>query len=227
MKLPEKKSVPLEKIEDYLILVYGQPKIGKSTFCASMPDPIFIATEAGLNSLEVYQLPVTNWAEFLEACGEVKSSDRFSTVVVDTIDNAYQYCLEHVCKREGFPYPREENFGKDWFLITQEFKRVIGKLSQGPRGVVLVSHSQDVTLKTSTSEITKAVPAITGKAREFLLGLADVILYAEIITNKKGSSRVLHSAPSENWEAGDRTGRLPEVMPLNWEAVVKAFGGTE
>lgn len=217
----------MEKIEDYLILIFGQPKIGKSTFCASMPDPIFIATEAGLNSLEVYQLPVTNWAEFLEACGEVKSSDRFSTVVVDTIDNAYVFCMEFVGEKYGFRHPSDLEYGKGWHLVQQEFKRVIGKLSQGPRGVVLVSHSQDVTLKTSTSEITKAVPTLSGKVRDFLLGLSDIILYAEIITTKEGSKRVLHTAPSENYEAGDRTGRLPEVLPLDWEAVVKAFGGSK
>lgn len=57
MLLPTEKKQPKQKLEDYSILLYGQPKIGKSTFCSQMDMPLFLATEPGLEALSV-------WGEF-------------------------------------------------------------------------------------------------------------------------------------------------------------------
>lgn len=228
MVLPKEKTKPLENIEDYLTFLYGPPKVGKSTFGSMMDNPLFLGTEPGLNALSVYAVFPRSWKQLLETCAELDKSKEFSTIVIDTIDNAYDLCLDHVCKEEGIKHPEDMDYGKGWSLVKKEFQRVITKLAQGPRGLLLISHAQDLTIKSRTAEITKAVPTIGGSARRFILGLADIILYAEMTQGDKGEmDRVLHAAPSENWEAGDRTGRLPEVMPLDWPAVKKAFKGAK
>ena len=223
--LPTEKTKPLDQIEEYLTFLYGIQKVGKSTFGSMMDDPLFIATEPGLNALSVFAAFPRTWKELLEICGELDKSDKFKTVVVDTIDNAYDLCLDHVCKEEGIKHPEDMDYGRGWSMVKKEFQRVITKLAQGPRGLLLISHSQDLTIKSRTAEITKAVPTIGGSARRFILGLADIILYAEMTQDKDKVKRVLHAAPSESWEAGDRTGRLPDVMDLSWPAVKKAFKG--
>ena len=38
--------------------------------------------------------------------------------------------------------------------------------------------------------------------------------------------RVMRTKPSPNYDAGDRTGRLPEVIPLDFSSFVKAFNNT-
>lgn len=221
--LPEKKTAPREHVEDYLWLLYGVPKIGKSTFCSQMNEPFFIATEPGLNALSVYAVFPKTWEEVLETGAELDKSDRFGTVVLDTVDNAYQMAMDYTCKLHNIKHPQDLEYGKGWHLVNTEFQRVINKLAQSRRGLVLVSHSQDITIKTRTAEISKSVPTLSGGARKFTLGLSDIILYAEMVETKEGITRTLHAAPSENWEAGDRTGRLPSEMPLDWKIVSKAF----
>ncbi len=225
-KLPDAPVKPKENLLDFKGYIYGQPKIGKTTFF-SEANAIYADTEDGTAALEVYAVPVDSWAKFLEFCAALKDDERFDTVVIDTVDNLYQMCLESVCKAHGCTHPSDkDDYGKTWNLVTGEFKRVVTKLAQGPRGLWLVSHAQETKIKTRSAEITKFVPTLTGKAREFLLGFVDVILYAEMIEVKdKGLKRILHAEPSENWEAGDRTGRLPAIMPLEWEAVSQAFKG--
>ena len=39
-------------------------------------------------------------------------------------------------------------------------------------------------------------------------------------------NRVLRTKPHPTYEAGDRTGRLPDVLPLDYSAFVKAFEAT-
>jgi len=223
MVLPEKKTEPLDEIEKYLLFLYGVPKIGKTTFCSMMNDPLFIATEQGLNALSVYAVFPRSWDDVLETGAELEETDAYRTIVLDTVDNAYQMAMDYTCKKYSIKHPQDLEYGKGWSLVNKEFQRVVNKLAQSRRGLVLVSHSQDSTIKTRTAEITKSVPTISGGARKFILGLADIILFAEMVETKDGMKRTLHAAPSENWEAGDRTGRLPAEMPLDWPAVKAAF----
>jgi hypothetical protein len=72
------------------------------------------------------------------------------------------------------------------------------------------------------------VPTLNKSAREIVLGMSDIILYAEsTVTEKEGEVRIIRTKPSENWEAGDRTGRLPAVLPLDFKAFYNAFYGIE
>lgn len=221
--LPTEKTLPLLRLQDYLILLYGVPKIGKSTFASRMEDPLFLAFESGLNALEVYQVPITSWMDAMAAGAELAKSDKFKTIVWDTVDQAYQMCLDHVCAAQGIRHPSDLEYGKGWHLVTQEFSRLIVKMSKLGRGMVLISHSQDIEITTPTKKLTKAVPTLSGKARETVLALSDIILYAEMMDTDQGSKRILHAAPSEAWEAGDRTGRLPAELPLSFFAVRDEF----
>ena len=69
--LPKTKSKPKHTLSDLTALVYGPSKIGKSTWCSKADDALFLATEPGLNALEVFQTPITCWDDLLQACAEI------------------------------------------------------------------------------------------------------------------------------------------------------------
>ena len=52
--LPTQKSPPKTTLTDLTVLIYGPSKIGKSTWCSQADGALFLATEAGLNNLDVY-----------------------------------------------------------------------------------------------------------------------------------------------------------------------------
>ena len=70
MPLPTTKTPPKTNMADLTILVYGATKIGKSTWCSHADHALFLSTEPGLNSLEVYQVAIRSWEELLEACAQ-------------------------------------------------------------------------------------------------------------------------------------------------------------
>ena len=54
-------------------------------------------TEPGLNSLDVFQVPIRSWEELLAACGEIAEGKHpFKTVILDTVDNAYRMCSDYI-----------------------------------------------------------------------------------------------------------------------------------
>lgn len=224
--LPASKTAPKQRMEEQTILVYGPPKIGKSTLASQFDNPLFLATEAGLNNLEVFQVPVPTWEEFLGYCKEIAGTKHtFKTIVIDTVDNLFKACAEYIRKKNNIQHESDLEWGKGYSLVKDEFLRALTKLSLLPYGLVMISHADNVEIKTRTATITKAVPTLQKSARGIVLGMADIILYAESIVTDKGEVRVLRTKPSENWEAGDRTGRLPATLPLEFKAFQNAFYG--
>ncbi len=237
MALPTMKTVPKTDLVDLSVLLYGQSKIGKSTWAAGADNAIFLACEAGLNSLDVYQVPITTckkstgWSKLSVACGELATQEHnFSTIVIDTIDLAYKFCTEHVCKKNGIKHPSDLDYGKGFGLVNNEFERFLTRLSHLPIGLILISHSVEREVMHKGIKRNKVIPTLPGKAAEIVMGLVDLILYAEVEEDFSDpdavkENRIVRTKPGYNYEAGDRTGRLPDTLPLDFDCFVNALKG--
>lgn len=227
--LPQSKTPPKSNLSDLTVLVYGNTKIGKSTLASQAEDALFLACENGLNHLEVFQVPISSWDDMLTACREISEGKHpFKMIIIDTIDNAYRFCSEFWCKKLGIVHEADAAYGKAFALVNGEFHRVLTRLSQLPFGLWLISHAEEREIETRTGKVTRIGPTLPGKARKIVLGLVDVILYCDIeVTPGPGGKptvrRVMRTKPGAHYEAGDRTGRLPETIPLDYSAFVKAF----
>lgn len=229
LTLPTAKTKPATELGKQTILLYAPPKLGKSTFASQFPEAMFFECEPGLNHLEVFKVPTYKWEDFLEVCKLVAKGDHnFKTLVIDTVDNAFKMCSDYVCSKHGIDYEGDLGHGKGWALVKNEWHRVLTRLASLPYGLILISHALDKTIETRTGEYTKTQPSLPDRARNVVLGLVDIILYGDSVSRKDAAGnvtidRVLRSKPHPTYEAGDRTGRLPEVLPLDYEAFVSAF----
>jgi hypothetical protein len=227
--LPTEASKPVTELGKQTILLYGSPKLGKSSFASKAPGSLFFECEPGLNHLEVFKVPTYSWEAFLEACKLVAKGDHnFKTIVIDTVDNAFKMCSDYVCSKHGIEYEGDMGHGKGWALVKNEWHRVLTRLASLPYGLILISHAVDKTIETRTGEYTKTQPSLPDRARNVVLGLVDIILYGDSIAKKDAAGnvtieRVVRTKPHPTYEAGDRTGRLPELLPLDYEQFVKAF----
>lgn len=229
--LPTKKTPLKTELSDLTVLLYGPPKIGKSTLCAQAQGALFLATEPGLNHLEVYQVPISKWEDLLDAAAEIaKGQHQFRSLIVDTADQAFRLCSDYICAKHGVKHPSDLAYGKGHSLVNSEYFRVMSKLAQLPYGLFLVSHAQEREIETRTGKYVKTIPSLPDGARKMLIGMVDTILFADLEheTNADGKvvvRRVLRTKPDKHYEAGDRTGRLPDVLPLDYKAFAEAFAG--
>jgi hypothetical protein len=229
LTLPTAKTKPTTDLAKQTILLYGAPKLGKSSFSSQFPEAMFFECEPGLNHLEVFKVPTYSWEAFLDACKLIAKGDHgFKTLVIDTVDNAFKMCSDYVCAKHGIEYEGDMGHGKGWALVKNEWHRVLTRLASLPYGLILISHAVDKTIETRTGEYTKTQPSLPDRARNVVLGLVDMILYGDSVSRKDATGnvfidRVLRTKPHPTYEAGDRTGRLPDVLPLDYDAFVKAF----
>ncbi|MCE9635616.1 MAG: ATP-binding protein [Planctomycetes bacterium] len=229
--LPTTKTPPRNALSDLTVLVYGPTKIGKTTWCSHAEGALFLATEAGLNNLETFQAPISTWEQLLAACGEIAGGNHpFKTIVIDTIDNAYRMCADYVCAKHKVEHESDLAYGKGYALITNEFYRVLNKLALLPYGLFLISHAQEREFETRTGKVMRVVPTLPDKARKVVLGMADMVLFCDLdispgADGKQVARRVMRTKPSASYEAGDRTGRLPETIDLDYRRFLDAFAG--
>ncbi|MBX3387189.1 MAG: ATP-binding protein [Phycisphaeraceae bacterium] len=227
--LPTTRSTPTTSLATKTTLLYGQPKIGKSTFASQFPDALFLECEPGLGELSVFKIPTYTWDDFLAACRLVAAGEHnFRTIVVDTADNAFRSCSEHVCAKHNIEYEGDLPHGKGWSFVKSEWHRVLTRLASLPYGLVLISHAVDRQIETRTGEYTKTVPSLPDRARQVVLGLVDMILFCDTVARKdeRGQTavqRVIRTKPHPTYEAGDRTGRLPDTLPLDYAAFARCF----
>lgn len=213
-------------------LIYGPPKIGKSTFASRFPDALFLECEPGLNELEVYKIPTYTWEDFLAACSLIAAGEHtFKTIIVDTADNAFKMCSDAICAKHGVEYEGDLSHGKGWAFVKNEWHRVLTRLASLPYGLVLISHALDKRIETRTGEYTKTQPSLPDRARHVVLGLVDMILFCDTLSHKDDRGqvtiqRVIRTKPHPTYEAGDRTGRLADTLPLDYAAFAQCFDGS-
>jgi hypothetical protein len=227
MPLPKKPNVPVTDPMQYTTLIYGGPKIGKTTWASNAPGALFIATEPGTKALPVYDVRVDDWMGLLKALGDLATTKHsFKTVVVDTVDNAYVFCSAHVCNERGWRDPSEAGANTNGYnAVNNEFRRVLLKLIGLGMGVVFISHSKEVQVKTRTGSYDRITTSLPGTAAKIVKGAVDVMMYVDLEpTDKEDEFRhVLRTRPTPTYDAGGRFPGLPETIPLDYDAYTKAF----
>jgi hypothetical protein len=96
------------------ILVHGVAGVGKTTFAAGAPDPVFILTEDALGTLAVQHFPLARkFEDVMEALAALYSEPHdFKTVVIDSIDWVEPLVWLRTCQDNGWPSIEEPGYGK-------------------------------------------------------------------------------------------------------------------
>lgn len=229
LALPTSKKEANHNLTDFTILVYGREKIGKTMFFASFPDALFFTTEPGTKGLEIFEFNhedggCRNWTIIKRGVDLLEANPRqFKNVVFDTIDRAYDMCMDWVCQKRGIEYPGQdemgrEDFGKSWRAVKQEFISVIHRILQLGMGLCFTSHSTEAEIKSKSGDkYTRIYPSMSGQGRKVIEALVDLFFYAEYVRASDGSTqRVLITQGDETIWAGHRNcgHPIPQFLPL-------------
>jgi hypothetical protein len=216
MTLPTEKSKKSKNPFDYTILLYGEPKIGKSEACSRIPEALFIQTEAGLKNLEVYKTPlIETWEEFLKVAGEVaEGNHNYKTIIIDTVDGMFQLCAKYMCKKNGWEHVSDLDWGKGYLRVKEELMRVLSKLSALPTGLVLVGHSKEKEVKTRTGTFDRVTLCFSPSIEEGVAHFVDIALYCRVENRDDEKIRVVRSVHTEEYLAGGRINFFDDGMLL-------------
>lgn len=92
-------------LKDKYILLYGLPKVGKTSFAAQCPNNLIFCFEKGVNFQSgVYAVDVPKWTDFkalLKQLDRDELKEKFHTVTIDTVSIAWNLCEQFICSQNN------------------------------------------------------------------------------------------------------------------------------
>lgn len=224
-------------------VIYGPPGIGKSTFGASAPEPIFLQVERGLDQITVPKLPIPR--DFSALYTQIDALDKedhgYQTIVLDTLDATEVLIWQRVCA-EGKVKSIEDfgsGYGKGYVRAREIWTGLLGKLSDMSErfNVLLLAHSH---LKAVNDPMLSAAYdlhkiKVHDKSAEIIRQMVDLIAFANLDVSvaketqkaRKGrgvvsGDRLLWTQPTTGIEAKNRYD-LDSPIEFSWAALERGI----
>ncbi|MGJ0206792.1 ATP-binding protein, partial [Streptococcus pyogenes] len=218
------------------VVIYGPEGIGKSSFAAQFPEPLFIDTEGSTDNMDVARMDKpTSYTMLKNQIAWIKANPTCcKTLVLDTIDWAESLIVDDVCAQHGKKGIEDFGWGNGYTYTKEEVGRFLNSLQELIEfgiNVVLTAHAQmrkfeqpDEMGAYDRWEL-KLGKKTSSQTAPLVKEWADMVLFANYKTvvmttdtNKKkatGGSRVLYTQHHPAWDAKNRHG-LPDEMPLDY-----------
>ena len=215
------------------VIVYGPEGVGKSTFLAQFPDPLFIDTEGSTKHLDVKRFDCpTSWSMLKEQVKYVITHKPCSTLCIDTADWAERLCVEHICSNAGKKGIEDFGYGNGFTMVNEEFGRFLNLLEEVVKvgiNVAISAHAQLIKFEQPDEagaydryELKLGFKKTEKRTAALLKEWADAMLFANyktivMATDDKGtkhkaygSERVMYTTRHACWDAKNRWGLQPE-----------------
>ena len=214
----------------YTVLLYGQPKTGKTTTAAQFPQALLCAFETGYLAIPgVMAQPVNKWSEFKQILKQLDSDQarqQFKNVIVDTVDIAYDLCEKYICNQNSVSTVGDLAYGKGYALAKKEFDEALRRIPQMGYGLVMISHAQDKTFKDENGdEYQQIVPTLANQPRLVVDRMSDIIGYAHPFQEEDGTVHTtLFMRGTPRFVAGSRFKYTPDSIEFSYDNLVNAIG---
>lgn len=211
------------------VLIYGEPKSGKTSFAANFKKNLLCAFEIGYHALDgVYAQPINKWMEFKQLIRQLEDpqiQEKFDTITIDTASIAYDLCESFVCAQNGVQKISDVPWGQGYAAVKTEFENCLRKITMLGYGLILISHSERRVETTENGELEFFSPALNKRCYDICNRLVDVIGYISVEWDNEGNAkRYLYTRRTPRVVAGSRFKYLAPKIEFGYQQLVDAIG---
>lgn len=229
------------------LLLYGTNGIGKSTFAACAPKPIFIQTEDRLAHIDCHKFPLaTSYADIKQQVRALCKEDHdYQTVVIDTVDWAEQLIWDKVCADKGKKNIEDIGYAKGYIFAMDYWRELVSGLewlqANKKMMVILLAHAKVEKFDDPAGDaFDRYSPRLHKHANAFLSEWVNFICFAryKVLTKSAGDGfnedrkkavnsceRILLSTPLPSHIAKNSRLGMPNELPFVWSEVEKWIYG--
>ncbi len=227
-------------------LVYGVEGVGKTTFAAGAPNPIFLGNEDGLGRLGCARFDtVRKWQDVKSNVRLLLNEEHeYQTLVVDTIDHLESLVWAYTCAAGGKSSIEDFGYAKGYVAAMEEwrlFARDLEALRDKGMASIILAHCKVAKTKNpdGIDYDRYEIPLYRSNNVDtpgFFKQWADYVLFATfktfVTSDKKGDKpkafggeqRIAHTSHGAVWDAKNRLG-LPKEISFDYPTFEReAFG---
>ena len=229
MELPTKKVKASRKSPKNMI-IYGPPKIGKTTVLSQLDDCLIIDLEQGSDMIDALKVKVNSLKELAEVGRAIiKEGKPYKYIAIDTISKLEEWCEEEG-KKIYMKTPMGKNFetknpgmsilalpnGAGYLYLRMAYKKWIERLNLLADKIILVGHLKDKMLEKKGKEVAVKDLDLTGKIKQITCANADAVGYIY----REGEETMISFNSLDDVTAGSRCEHLKgATMPMSWEKI--------
>ena len=225
-----KTKIPVARKSPKNMIIYGPPKIGKTTALSNLDGCLIIDLEQGSDMVEALKIKAKNLSELAQIGKAIMNDGKpYKYIAIDTVTK-----LEEWCESEGKKIyqntPMGKNFDKDkkgisvlslpngagYLYLRMAYKRWIERLGHLADHIILVGHLKDKFIEKKGKEVSSKDLDLTGKIKQITCANADAIGYIY----RENDETMISFDSKEDLTAGSRCEHLKgQTMPLNWSKI--------
>ena len=222
------------------VVLYGPEGIGKTSFAASLPDPVFIDTEGSTVRYNVRRLPTPeSWPMLLsevEWC--IQNPEALRTLAIDTADWAERLCIQNILAANKVRSIEDFGYGKGYVMVQEEFGRLLNlrtDLTRKGVHVILTAHAymRKFEQPDEFGAYDRWELKLSKKVAPMVKEWSDMLLFANYETyvvrddktktaKAQGGRRVMFTTHNPCWDAKNRE-NFPEKMDFDYYQIARCF----
>lgn len=174
--------------------------------------------------------PINSWKEALEVkkqlLKDAESAEKenrdtiFKSVIVDTIDIAYDLCEKYIVDKEGVDYLDETEKMRGYRALSREYDKFFQEIVKAGYTLICISHATTKQIKENGEKYDKTIPTVPDRGFLVVSRLVDVCAYASYESDEQGNIHsMLTLRGNKHLEAGSRSPYMSEKIPFTYEAL--------
>jgi len=207
------------------ILTYGRAGVGKTTLCATAPNPVIVSAESGLLSLAGHNIPVIEIKtveDLIDAhnwCQRSEEAKQFETFCIDSVSEIGEVVLANAKAQAKDPRQAYGELIDKMTTTLKAFRDLSGK------HVYMAAKMEPV--KDDFTGVTRYMPAMPGtKLGPQMPYLFDEVFYLGINKDTEGQEyRFLLTQPDYQYDAKDRSGTLDPIERPDLKFIIEKILG--
>ena len=214
LKKVKRKAV---SVNPGILLLYGAPKVGKTTMLSQLKDCLVLDTEQGSHMLEGYFMSINSKEELIEFYKEATDGHEYKYFALDTIDKLVEWTEKAVCTEFQIESINDLPYGKGYGLVRQRTINNIKKLQTLCPNVIVIGHRKTAVAIDNSNAIEPESLDLSGKLKNLLMAQCDAIGY---IFRDEDEVLCVSFKSKQSIEAGSRCNHLKgKVFPFDWNKI--------
>lgn len=235
MNLPSTSRVAVAQSNFVKLWIYGAPFSGKTTLADKADTPLNLNTDGNVKYVSMPRLSIKDevtttgritkrkyaWEVFTEVVDELEKGSEFKTIVVDLLEDTYDYCRVFMCEKNGWEHESDDSF-KAYDIVRSEFLRNLKRLLNLPYNIILISHedtSRDIMSK--DKKITAITPNLQEKLRNKIAGMVDLV--CRVVVESDGTRKLTFKSNEVVFGGGRLQGVKSTECPLDWNSLMGVY----